>query len=91
MLKVNRAGEDVTQLVVLSEYDDRDRTVFCDATQRIRRMPMDMTQWIEFFTSGLAMQLTERLQETNGSSISSIAVRGWQGTRDHRLPASKSP
>ena len=52
-----RAGYDFKRLFTLSEYYDRDRTAFYRALQGVRRAHMDVTGWIEFFTTGLATQL----------------------------------
>ena len=59
MLEVDRAGCDVTRPIAISEDDDPDRTAFYDSFQRVRRMPMDISRWIEFFTGRLATQLAE--------------------------------
>jgi len=70
-----RAGLKFTRLVAVSESDVRDPTAVYNAIQSGRRTQLHMTQWIEFFTSGSATQLTERSQELNGRSFSSIAMR----------------
>ena len=54
-----RAGYDFKRLFTISEYYDRDRMAFYRALQSVRQTDMDMTGWIEFFTIGLATQLTE--------------------------------
>ncbi len=54
-----RAGYDFKRLFTISEYYDRDRMAFYRALQSVRLTDMDMTCWIEFFTIGLATQLTE--------------------------------
>ena len=54
-----RVGYDFKRLFTLSEFYDLDRTAFYRALQAVRRAPMDMTGWIEFFTKGLATQLAE--------------------------------
>ena len=54
-----RAGYDFKRLFTISEYYDRDRMAFYRALQGVRQTNMDMTGWIEFFTIGLATQLTE--------------------------------
>ena len=54
-----RAGYDFRRLFTISEFYDRDRMAFYQALQSVRRKNMDMTGWIEFFTYGLATQLTE--------------------------------
>ncbi len=54
-----RAGYDFKRLFTISEYYDRDRTAFYRALQSVREHGMDMTGWLEYFTEGLATQLTE--------------------------------
>ena len=46
-------------MFTISEYYDRDRMAFYRALQSVRRTNMDMTGWVEFFTTGLATQLSE--------------------------------
>ena len=54
-----RVGYDFKRLFTISEYYDRDRMAFYRALQSVRRTNMNMTGWIEFFTTGLATQLAE--------------------------------
>ena len=54
-----RAGYDFKRLFTISEYYDRDRAAFYRAIQSVREQDMDLTGWLEFFTSGLATQLDE--------------------------------
>lgn len=54
-----RFGYDFKRLFTLSEFYDRDRSEFYAALQSVREHDMDMTQWLKFFTSGLATQLEE--------------------------------
>ena len=54
-----RAGYDFKRLFSISEYYDRDRMAFYQALQSVRQSSMDMTGWIEFFTSGLATQFAK--------------------------------
>ena len=54
-----RAGYDFKRLFTISEYYDRDRAAFYRAIQGVREQAMDLTGWLEFFTSGLATQLDE--------------------------------
>ena len=58
-LLLYRAGYDFKRLFTISEYYDRDRMAFYSALQGVRRSNMDMTGWVEYFTSGLATQLVE--------------------------------
>ncbi len=54
-----RAGYHFKRLFTISEYYDRDRLAFYGALQGVRRANMDMTGWVQFFTTGLATQLAE--------------------------------
>ncbi len=54
-----RSGYDFKRLFTLSEFYDRDRSLFYAALQSVRDKGMDMTAWLEFFTAGLATQLEE--------------------------------
>ena len=58
-LLLYRAGYDFKRLFTISEYYDRDRMAFYRALQGVRRAGMDMTGWVEYFTTGLATQLAE--------------------------------
>jgi Fic family protein len=46
-------------LFTLSDYYDRDRAQFYRAIQGVRERELDLTEWLEFFTGGLATQLEE--------------------------------
>jgi len=54
-----RAGYDFKRLFTLSEYYDRDRPSFYRALQAVRERGLDLTGWLEYFTRGLATQLSE--------------------------------
>jgi len=54
-----RAGYDFKRLFTLSDYYDRDRAQFYRAIQGVRERELDLTEWLEFFTGGLATQLEE--------------------------------
>lgn len=54
-----RAGYDFKRLFTISEYYDRDREAFYAALQGVRHAGMDLTGWLEYFTTGLATQLRE--------------------------------
>ena len=68
-LMLYRSGYDFKRLFTISEYYDRDRPVFYKAIQSVRENDMDMTGWLEYFTDGLATQLTE-VQERGRRAIS---------------------
>lgn len=54
-----RAGYDIKRLFTISEYYDRNRPGFYRALRGVRERGMDLTGWLEYFTHGLAVQLTE--------------------------------
>ena len=54
-----RAGYDFKRLFTISEFYDRDRSAFYRAIQSVREHDMNLTEWLEFFTAGLATQLDE--------------------------------
>lgn len=54
-----RHGYDFKQLFTLSEYYDRNRSNYYQAIQSVRHQAIDMSQWLEYFLTGLATQLLE--------------------------------
>lgn len=54
-----RKGYDFKKLFTISEYYDRNRADYYNAIQSVRSQEMDMTQWLEYFSEGLAIQLRE--------------------------------
>lgn len=54
-----RKGYDFKKLFTISEYYDRNRSDYYKAIQSVRENDMDMTQWLEYFSAGLAIQLRE--------------------------------
>jgi len=54
-----RSGYDFKRLFTISEYYDRDRSTFYQALQSVREHGMDLTDWLEYFVKGLAVQLKE--------------------------------
>ncbi|MBN1684715.1 MAG: Fic family protein [Gammaproteobacteria bacterium] len=54
-----RKGYDFKKLFTISEYYDKNRSDYYKAIQSVRTQDMDMTQWLEYFSEGLATQLRE--------------------------------
>lgn len=54
-----KTGYDFKRLFKLSEYYDKNRPAYYSALQSVRKNNMDMTQWLEYFTNGLKMQMLE--------------------------------
>lgn len=52
-------GYDFKKLFTISEFYDRNRKDYYEAIQSVRKSNMDMTQWLEYFSEGLATQLRE--------------------------------
>ena len=83
-LLLYRAGYDFKRLFTISEYYDRDRLAFYGALQNVRQSKMDMTGWVEYFTTGLATQLAE--VKNRGE----LAIRQDVLSRRHELTARQS-
>ena len=83
-LLLYRAGYDFKRLFTISEYYDRDRMGFYGALQGVRQSNMDMTGWVEYFTSGLAAQLAEVKQRGE------LAIRQDGLSRRHELTVRQS-
>ncbi len=54
-----KAGYDFKRLFTISEYYDRDRPTFYKKIQSVRENDMDMTGWLDYFTTGLETQMIE--------------------------------
>jgi Fic family protein len=54
-----KAGYDFKRLFTISEYYDRDRSSFYKSIQSVRENNMDMTGWLDYFTTGLETQMVE--------------------------------
>lgn len=53
------AGYDFKRLFTISEYYDRDRPTFYKMIQSVRENGMDMTDWLDYFITGLETQMIE--------------------------------
>ena len=54
-----KAGYDFKRLFAISEYYDRDRPTFYKSIQSVRENDMDMTRWLDYFVTGLQIQMVE--------------------------------
>ncbi len=54
-----KAGYDFKRLFTISEYYDRDRPTFYKSIQSVRDNGMDMTDWLDYFVTGLETQMVE--------------------------------
>ena len=85
-LLLYRAGYDFKRLFTISEYYDRDRMAFYSALQGVRRSNMDMTGWVEYFTTGLATQLVE-VKERGEMAIRQDVLASRHGLTDRQSRA----
>jgi Fic family protein len=58
-LSLYRSGYDFKRLFTISEYYDRNRQDYYQALQSVRNNNLDMTCWLEYFTSALETQMHE--------------------------------
>ncbi|MDH7516243.1 MAG: Fic family protein, partial [Bacteroidota bacterium] len=85
MLILYRSGYDFKRLFTLSEYYDRQRSRFYRALQSVRENDMDMTVWLEYFTEGLATQLSEVKQKAERIiKADAIAAQHHLSPRQHK-------
>jgi len=54
-----KSGYDFKRLFTISEYYDRDRPSFYRSIQSVRENDMDMTAWLDYFTTALETQMVE--------------------------------
>lgn len=70
-----RTGYDFKHLFSISEFYDRDRAAFYAAIQGVRDNGMDLTGWLDYFTTGLATQMDEVKELGTKVIKADIAVR----------------
>ena len=58
-----KTGYDFKRLFTISEYYDKDRSSYYSAIQSVRNNSMDMTGWLEYFVTGLRLQMKEIKQK----------------------------
>ena len=63
-LYLYKTGYDFKKLFTISEYYDRNRLKYYEAIQSVRDSNYDMTLWLEYFCTGLTMQLAELYNDT---------------------------
>jgi Fic family protein len=85
-LSLYRAGYDFKRLFTISEYYDRDRSLFYKAVQSVRDSGMDMTGWLEYFVEGLTTQLAE-VRERGEQAIRRDVLSKEHGLSDRQAKA----
>ena len=58
-----KTGYDFKRLFTISEYYDKDRPLYYQAIQSVRKNNMDMTGWLVYFVEGLRLQMREIQQK----------------------------
>ena len=81
MLCLYRKGYDFKRLFTLSAYYDRDRGAYYRAIQGVREKGLELSEWLEYFTSGLSSQLAG--VQGKGESLIRLDVL----TNQHKLTA----
>lgn len=61
-LVLTKAGYDIKRFFSLEEHYDREPVAYYDALQAVGRMNGNLNPWLEYFTEGLAIELT-RIKE----------------------------
>jgi len=64
-----REGYDIRQFFSLEEYFDMDAARYYDSLQSVDRNNGDLTQWLEYFTEGLAIELSKIKEKVETVSI----------------------
>jgi Fic family protein len=57
-LVLTKAGYDIKRFFSLEEHYDREPVAYYDALQNVGRMGGNVTPWLEYFSEGLAIELT---------------------------------
>jgi Fic family protein len=57
-LVLTKAGYDIKRFFSLEEYYDREPVSYYEALQNVAKMSGNLTPWLEYFTEGLAIELT---------------------------------
>ncbi|MDB6080850.1 MAG: Fic family protein, partial [Chlamydiia bacterium] len=81
-LYLYKTGYDFKRLFTISEYYDRDRSNYYKAIQSVRESDMNMTEWLEYFVSGLATQLLE--VQNRGQQVMKLDILAIQHTLSQR-------
>lgn len=62
-------GYDIRKFFSLEEYFDSDAASYYDALQSVERNNGDLTQWLEYFTQGLAIELVKIKERVEHVSV----------------------
>ncbi len=62
-------GYDIKKFFALEEYFDRDAMAYYDALQSVEKKEGDLTNWLEYFTLGLAIELQKIREKVESISV----------------------
>ena len=83
VLCLDRAGYAPRRTFEIGELEVRDRTAVCEANQRVRRVIVNVTLCIKFFTRGLASQRAEVMQRGEHAMRQDVrAATPWRAAGD---------
>nr|WP_166156407.1 Fic family protein [Neochlamydia sp. AcF84]NGY95278.1 hypothetical protein [Neochlamydia sp. AcF84] len=75
-LCLHRSGYDFKKLFTISEYYDRNRQEYYQAIQSVRNNHMDMTSWLEYFSTALETQMHEiQLKGSQAIKLDILALK----------------
>ncbi len=77
-------GYDIKRFFSLEEHYDREPTAYYDALQAVGRQQGNMTPWLEYFTQGLAIELT-RIKEKVKSLSTDLKIKKSLGGQQMAL------
>lgn len=69
-----KEGYDIKRFFSLEEYYDREPLAYYDALQSVVKLDGNLTNWIEYFTEGLAIELT-RIKEKVKSLSTDLKIK----------------
>ncbi|MBU4016849.1 Fic family protein [Patescibacteria group bacterium] len=64
-----QSGYDIRKFFSLEEYFDNDATVYYSSLQSVEKNNGDLTVWLEYFTQGLAIELTKIKEKVERISV----------------------
>jgi Fic family protein len=75
-----REGYDIRKFFSLEEYFDHNAVAYYDSLQSVGRNNGDLTQWLAYFTEGLAIELTKIKEKIEKISVDSKLKERLGGT-----------
>lgn len=83
-LVLTKAGYDIKRFFSLEEHYDREPVAYYDALQNVGKMGGNLTPWLEYFSEGLAIELT-RIKEKVKSLSTDLKLKKSLGGQQMAL------